>query len=215
MNTHIIGGGIIGLTIALNLCQRGETVTLHEAETPFGGASLGNAGHIATEYNYPVASLATLRKLPAMLINPLGPLRIDWRYLPKMLPWGWHQATTRPRRRRMRTSSAVAGIKEPPPARMLRRWFFYPGRFMGYPICIPYGFVFFFRRRKGFFLRVVAWNTNGDPLYIHIERSSVCITILLKPHTALRRLAVQPRTAFGGARGYRLALQSSSRYSSS
>ena len=93
MNTHIIGGGIIGLTIALNLCQRGETVTLHEAETPFGGASLGNAGHIATEYNYPVASLATLRKLPAMLINPLGPLRIDWRYLPKMLPWGWQMFT--------------------------------------------------------------------------------------------------------------------------
>ena len=93
MNTHIIGGGIIGLTIALNLCQRGETVTLHEAETPFSGASLGNAGHIATEYNYPVASLATLRKLPAMLINPLGPLRIDWRYLPKMLPWGWQMFT--------------------------------------------------------------------------------------------------------------------------
>ena len=93
MNTHIIGGGIIGLTIALNLCQRGETVTLHDAETPFSGASLGNAGHIATEYNYPVASLATLRKLPAMLINPLGPLRIDWRYLPKMLPWGWQMFT--------------------------------------------------------------------------------------------------------------------------
>ena len=93
MNTHIIGGGIIGLTIALNLCQRGETVTLHDAETPFGGASLGNAGHIATEYNYPVASLAVLPRLPLMLMNPLGPLRIDWRYLPKMLPWGWQMLT--------------------------------------------------------------------------------------------------------------------------
>jgi len=93
MHTHIIGGGIIGLTTALALRQRGATVTLHEADSLFSGASLGNAGHLASEYVYPVASLAILPKLPLLLANPLGPLRIDWRYLPKMLPWGWKMFT--------------------------------------------------------------------------------------------------------------------------
>ena len=36
-------------------------------------------------------------------------------------------------------------------------------------------------------------------VYIHIKRSSVCIAIHRKPHTVLRRLAVQLRTVFGDA----------------
>ena len=51
--------------------------------------------------------------------------------------------------------------------------------------------------QQGFF------EATGAVIYIHIERSGVCIAILLKPHTALRRLAVQPRTVFGGAPGMR------------
>ena len=72
MHTHIIGGGIIGLTTALALRQRGATVTLHEADTLFSGASLGNAGHLASEYIYPVANLAILPKLPLLLATPLA-----------------------------------------------------------------------------------------------------------------------------------------------
>lgn len=86
--TLILGGGIIGLTIAYNLQQRGVSTVLLDANTILGGASSGNAGHLAAEYNYPVANLATLARLPAMLLNPLGPLRIDWRYLPRLIPFG-------------------------------------------------------------------------------------------------------------------------------
>ena len=86
--TLILGGGIIGLTTAYNLQQRGVATTLIDADTILGGASSGNAGHLAAEYNYPVANLATLARLPAILLNPLGPLRIDWRYLPRLLPFG-------------------------------------------------------------------------------------------------------------------------------
>ncbi len=86
--TLILGGGIIGLSIAYNLQRRGVATVLIDAHTILGGASGGNAGHLAAEYNYPVANLATLARLPALLFNPLGPLRIDWRYLPRLIPFG-------------------------------------------------------------------------------------------------------------------------------
>ena len=35
--------------------------------------------------------------------------------------------------------------------------------------------------------------------YIHLSAQCVCIAIHRKPHTVLRRLAVQPRTVFGDA----------------
>lgn len=85
----IIGGGIIGLAIAVRLQRRGVQVVLFDAAEPGMGASWGNAGHIATEQVYPVADASVLPKLPAMLLDPLGPLRIDWRYVPQWLPWGF------------------------------------------------------------------------------------------------------------------------------
>lgn len=90
--TIIIGGGIIGLSIAVTLRKRGVSVLLLDADAVCAGASYGNAGHIATEQVYPVADSAILKKLPSMLINPLGALRLDWRYLPKLLPWAWKTA---------------------------------------------------------------------------------------------------------------------------
>lgn len=83
----VIGGGIIGLSIAAVLQRDGMQVTLLEAKHIGAGASFGNAGHLATEQVYPVADPAVFKHLPRMLLDPLGPLRIDWRYLPKLLPW--------------------------------------------------------------------------------------------------------------------------------
>ena len=84
---HIIGGGIIGLAAAVMLQARGVKVLLLDANEVGQGASLGNAGHIATEQVFPIADASMLRHVPAMLLNPTGPLRIDWRYLPRLMPW--------------------------------------------------------------------------------------------------------------------------------
>lgn len=84
---HIIGGGIIGLTTAVMLQARGVNVALLEANEVGQGASLGNAGHLATEQVFPIADASILRHIPAMLFDPSGPLRLDWRYLPRLMPW--------------------------------------------------------------------------------------------------------------------------------
>ena len=84
---HIIGGGIIGLVTAVTLQARGVKVALLDANEVGQGASFGNAGHLATEQVFPIADASILRHLPAMLFNPAGPLRLDWRYLPRLMPW--------------------------------------------------------------------------------------------------------------------------------
>lgn len=86
---HIIGGGIIGLCAAVTLQARGVQVAILEADKIARGASYGNAGHIATEQVFPIADANILQHVPAMLFNPEGPLRIDWRYLPRLMPWAF------------------------------------------------------------------------------------------------------------------------------
>lgn len=108
--TVIIGGGIIGLAIAVVLRQRGVDVLLLDAGDPGMGASWGNAGHIAAEQVFPVADASMLPKLPAMLLDPLGPLRIDWRYLPKLAPWGWQALRNMLPARARRSHQALRAI---------------------------------------------------------------------------------------------------------
>lgn len=83
----VIGAGIVGLTTALQLQRAGQPVVLLDAQGPGSGCSQGNAGHFATEQVFPLASIAVLRQLPAMLLDPTGPLRLRAGYFFKALPW--------------------------------------------------------------------------------------------------------------------------------
>ncbi|QHF45101.1 FAD-dependent oxidoreductase [Pseudomonas sp. S35] len=83
----VVGAGIIGVACALQLARQGRRVLVLDAQEPGMGASYGNAGHLATEQVFPIADVSILKRLPAMLMDPMGPLRVDWRYLPRALPW--------------------------------------------------------------------------------------------------------------------------------
>lgn len=83
----VVGGGIIGLCSAIALQSRGQQVAIFERAKICGGASFGNAGHLATEQVFPIADPSILKQLPSMLFDPLGPLRLEWAYLPKLMPW--------------------------------------------------------------------------------------------------------------------------------
>lgn len=83
----VVGAGIIGVACALQLARQGRRVVVLDPQAPGMGASYGNAGHLATEQVFPIADLSILKRLPAMLLDPMGPLRLDWTYLSRALPW--------------------------------------------------------------------------------------------------------------------------------
>lgn len=83
----IIGGGVIGLTIAHRLQQANRTVLLVDPAEPGSGASYGNAGTIADYAVLPVASPAVLKKLPALLFNQDSPLSIRRSAILSLAPW--------------------------------------------------------------------------------------------------------------------------------
>ncbi len=83
----VIGAGIVGVSTAAFLQREGFRVTLIDRLPPGEGCSFGNAGGIAFAEIAPTIHPRMLTKIPGWLLDPLGPLTIRWRYLPKALPW--------------------------------------------------------------------------------------------------------------------------------
>jgi D-amino-acid dehydrogenase len=83
----VIGGGFVGLASALNIQRDGCEVVLVDPGDPMRAASYGNAGHFAIGEVVPLAGPDVLRRLPGWLADPLGPLALRWRYLPRITPW--------------------------------------------------------------------------------------------------------------------------------
>jgi D-amino-acid dehydrogenase len=51
------------------------------------GTSFGNAGILSVTSSVPIATPGLIWRVPHLLADPLGPLHIDWRYLPRFAPW--------------------------------------------------------------------------------------------------------------------------------
>ena len=83
----VIGAGVVGLTIALELIDQGREVALVDPGQPGMGASYGNAGTIAGYATSPVGTPDVLRNLPSLLFSKTSPLAIRHRALPSLAPW--------------------------------------------------------------------------------------------------------------------------------
>ena len=83
----VVGAGAVGMACALTLRREGHAVTVLDPRLPGEGASYGNAGIIANCSVDPIGMPGIVRRVPAMLMDPMGPLSIRWRYLPRMVPW--------------------------------------------------------------------------------------------------------------------------------
>ncbi|KMO38837.1 amino acid dehydrogenase [Methylobacterium variabile] len=83
----IVGAGIVGLATAHHLLAEGWRVRLIERGGVAEGASFGNAGALAFTDVLPLASPGILRRAPAWVLDPLGPLALPPAYLPRIAPW--------------------------------------------------------------------------------------------------------------------------------
>ena len=86
-STGIVGAGIQGICIGLQLLKKNIPVTIFDKQDPAKMASYGNAGHFSPyavlQFNRP----DILVNIPKMLFSSDGPLALKWNYVPKMLPW--------------------------------------------------------------------------------------------------------------------------------
>lgn len=83
----VIGAGIVGVASALSLLREGLAVTLVDRLEPGMATSFGNAGSISPSAVMPVSMPGMARKVPGWLLDPLGPLTVRWRHLPRVAPW--------------------------------------------------------------------------------------------------------------------------------
>lgn len=87
MHIAVVGAGVVGVCTAAWLQRDGHRVTFVDPLGPGEACSFGNAGSLSPSACLPVGMPRMWRKVPAWLLDPLGPLTVRWRYAPVVLPW--------------------------------------------------------------------------------------------------------------------------------
>jgi D-amino-acid dehydrogenase len=86
----IVGGGVIGLSVAYYCLQKGHRVTLLERGGPdHDCCSHGNAGMVVPSHFVPLAAPGMVGMGLRMMWNPRSPFYIKPRPSAELLSWGW------------------------------------------------------------------------------------------------------------------------------
>ena len=83
----IVGAGIVGVCCALRLRAEGHETVLIDPRAPGTATSFGNAGIVSNGSVAPYSWPGLWRRVPAMLFDPMSPLILRWRHLPRAAPW--------------------------------------------------------------------------------------------------------------------------------
>ena len=83
----IVGAGIQGVCIGLQLLKKNIPATIFDPKDPGSMASYGNAGHFSPYAILQLNRPDVLYDIPKMLFSSYGPLALKWNYVPKMIPW--------------------------------------------------------------------------------------------------------------------------------
>jgi len=86
----VVGSGVIGLSCAHFLLERGHRVTVVERGGPDrDSCSLGNAGYISPSHVIPLAAPGMVSKALRWMLDPESPFYVRPRLDPALLSWGW------------------------------------------------------------------------------------------------------------------------------
>lgn len=86
----VVGAGVTGLCVGLELARAGLAVTVLEArEAERGGACLGNAGLVVPSHFVPLAAPGVASQAMRWLLRRSSPLAICWRPRPALARFGW------------------------------------------------------------------------------------------------------------------------------
>ena len=89
MKICVLGAGVIGLTTAWWLAERGHEVALVDRRTePGQETSFANGAQLSYKFVAPFASPETLRKLPALLFSRAAPVRVRPGFDLEFVRWG-------------------------------------------------------------------------------------------------------------------------------
>lgn len=92
----VLGAGIVGVSAAIHLQDRGRSVVLADRGEPGGGTSYGNAGLIERSSVIPYAFPRQLGAIVKYALNNSSDVRYDPAYLPRIAAWlaryWWHSS---------------------------------------------------------------------------------------------------------------------------
>lgn len=95
----VLGAGIVGLSAALHLQQRGREVVLVDRDAPGEGTSFGNAGIIERASVFPYAFPRRIPDILRYALNGTPEAYYHWSALPTVAPWlaryWWHSSPER------------------------------------------------------------------------------------------------------------------------
>lgn len=98
-DTIVLGGGIVGVSVAVHLQRRGRAVALVDRKVPGSETSFGNAGLIQREGVYPYPFPRSVGALLSYASNRALDARYHPRAMPKLAPflmrYWWHSEPTR------------------------------------------------------------------------------------------------------------------------
>lgn len=106
----VVGAGMVGVCIALDLLRRGARVTLIDRQAPGRETSFGNAGVLARSSLMPLNNPGMLRDLPGLVTNRRTAFRYNWLYLLRNLGWALPFIANARRSRVDRTTRALDAL---------------------------------------------------------------------------------------------------------
>ncbi len=106
----VVGAGIVGICIGLELQRRRWSVTLVDRLEPGMACSFGNAGILASMAVVPVGLPGVAWQLPRMLFDPDSPLVLRWGSMRHNLPWLLHLRRTATLQQVSRTADAMKAL---------------------------------------------------------------------------------------------------------